>query len=70
MVNFFQRGGAVLLALVMASMVATPAAANYSTLTSAVDWSSAITALMAVAAVIAGVLVIRKGIKFVLASLR
>jgi hypothetical protein len=53
-----------------ATAFAAPAYANYSTITSAVDWTSAIAALMAVAAIVAGVLVIRKGIKFVLGSLR
>lgn len=46
------------------------AQANYSTITSAVDWSTAITALMAVAALVAAVLVVRKGIRFVLGALR
>ncbi len=45
-------------------------AANYSTLTTAVDWGSAITAMMAVAAIVAGVLVVRKGIRFVLAAIK
>lgn len=58
----------------VSALVATPALAqnaqDYSTLTTAVDWSSAITALMAVAAVIAGVLVVRKGIRFVLGMIR
>jgi uncharacterized protein HemY len=43
---------------------------SYSTLTSAVDWSNAITAIMAVAALLAGVLVVRKGIRFVLGMIR
>lgn len=47
-----------------------PAGTDYSTLTSAVDWSSAITGMLAVAAVVAGVLVVRKGIKFILAAIR
>lgn len=57
---------------VAAASFATPALAqqNYSTLTAAVDWSTAITALMAVAALVAGVLVVRKGIRFVLGALR
>lgn len=46
------------------------AQANYTTLTSAVDWASAITAMMAVAALVAAVLVVRKGIRFVLGSIR
>lgn len=45
-------------------------ATDYSTLTDAVDWSSAITAIMAVAAVLAGVLVVRKGVRFVLGMIR
>jgi hypothetical protein len=55
-----------------AMFAATPALAqaNYSTLTEAVDWSSAITALMAVAALVAAVLVVRKGIRFVLGAIR
>ena len=61
-----------LFALPVAALAASPALAqqNYSTLTSAVDFDSAITALMAVAAVIAGVLVVRKGIRFVLGAIR
>lgn len=45
-------------------------AADYSSLTSSVNWDSAITALLAVAAIVAGVLVVRKGIKFVLGMIR
>ena len=43
---------------------------DYSTLTEAVDWSSAITAIMAVGAVLAGVYVVFKGIRFVLKMIR
>jgi hypothetical protein len=43
---------------------------NYSTLTSAVDFSAAITAIMAVAALVAAVLVVRKGIRFVLGAIK
>jgi hypothetical protein len=53
--------------------VAAPAFAvpqSYATLTDAVDWSTAITAIMAVAALLAAVLVVRKGIKFVLGMIR
>lgn len=50
---------------------ASPAlAANYSGLTSAVDFTDAIAAIMAVAALVAAVLVVRKGIRFVLGSIR
>ncbi|HVW49898.1 MAG TPA: major capsid protein [Trinickia sp.] len=38
---------------------------DYSTLTSAVDFSSAETAVMAIAAIVMGVLVVIKGIKWV-----
>ena len=62
------------LAPVAVFTAATPAsantAANYNTLTAAVNWGTAIQALMAVAAVIAGVLVVKLGIKFVLGILR
>lgn len=62
------------LAVVGSALVATPAfaqnAADYSTLTSAVNWDAAITALLAVAAIVAGVLVVRKGIRFVLGMIR
>ena len=57
-------------ALAVSVLAASPAAANYSGLTSAVDFSAVITALLAVAAVIVGVLIVRKGIRFVLGALR
>lgn len=57
-------------AMIGVPALATPTATDYSTLTAAVDWSTAITALMAVAALVAGVLVVRKGIRFVLGALR
>jgi len=64
------RNRLALVGAVATALVASPAlaqnATDYSTLTSAVDWSSAITALMAVAALVAAVLVVRKGIGFVL----
>lgn len=62
----------LLLAAGIATAFSSPvlAQANYSELTTAVDWSTAITAIMAVAAVIAGVLVVRKGVRFVLGMLR
>ena len=64
----------LVLAAGIATAAALPAAAeaqtNYSTLTSAVDFSGAITAILAVAALVAAVLVIRKGIRFVLGALR
>ena len=62
----------LILAAGLATAAATPALAqqNYSTLTSAVDFSSAITAIMAVAALVAAVLVVRKGIRFVLGAIR
>lgn len=43
---------------------------DYSPITGAVDFSAAITALMAVAAVVALVLIARKGIRFVLGALK
>lgn len=59
--------------LLWAAMVAlfAPVAAHatpgtYDDLTAAVDWSDAIVAIMAVAALLAAVLVIRKGVRFVL----
>jgi len=64
---------ASLAALAATSLVAVPAFAvpqSYTTLTEAVDWSTAITAIMAVAALLAAVLVVRKGIKFVLGMIR
>jgi len=62
---------AVAMSIVAGPALAAPGAGqDYSTLTDAVDWSTAITALMAVAALVAGVLVVRKGIRFVLAALR
>lgn len=45
-------------------------AQNYSELTSSVDWSTAITALMAVGGAVALILVARKGIRFVLGMIR
>lgn len=57
----------------VAALGAVPALATtgtYDTLTAAVDWSDAITALMAVAALLAAVLVIRKGVRFVLGMIR
>lgn len=59
-------GVAVVSALIVSTTPALATNTDYSTLTSAVDWSSAITALMAVAALVAAVLVVRKGIGFVL----
>lgn len=54
---------------------AVPAAAqatgqDYSTLTSAVDFSTVITAIMAVAALLLAVLVVRKGVRFVLGAIK
>lgn len=48
----------------------TPAATDYSTLTNAVDFASVITALLAVAAVLVGVLIVRKGIRFVMGAIK
>jgi hypothetical protein len=57
--------------LALAATAAVPAhAENYSAITSAVDWSTAITALGVVGAAIALVLVARKGIKAVLGMIR
>jgi hypothetical protein len=68
--NFLGLVALVVALTVPSASIAQSTGADYSTLTSAVDWSSAITALMAVAAVIAGVLVVRKGIRFVLGALK
>lgn len=60
-------------AAILASLAfAVPASAQsqYDGLTAAVDWSDAITALVAVAALVAGMLVVRKGVKFVLGMIR
>lgn len=45
-------------------------ATDYSTLTSAVDFSSVKTALLAVAAILVGVLIVRKGIRFVMGAIK
>lgn len=67
----FRLAPVAALALVAAPAFATPGTgADYSTLTAAVDWSTAITGMMAVAAVVAGVLVVRKGIRFVLGMIK
>lgn len=57
-------------ALVLASaFAASPAlaqnAVDYSTLTTAVNWDSVQTAMLAVGAIVIGILVVRKGIRFV-----
>lgn len=54
----------------MAAPASAQNAVDYSQLTNAVDWSSAITGILAVSAVVAGVLVARKGIRFILAALK
>lgn len=55
-------------------LAATPALAqngvDYSGLTGAVDFDSAITALVAIAGVVALILVARKGVRFVLGMIR
>lgn len=56
--------------LLIPSVAFAQTAQSYTTLTAAVDWSTAITAIMAVAALLAAVLVVRKGIKFVLGMIR
>lgn len=69
--NFLKAAGASLVAA--GALVTAPAnavATDYSTLTTAVDWSSAITAIMAVAAIIAGVFVTYRGISFVLRMIK
>lgn len=52
------------------ALAASPAAANISGLTSAVDFSAVRTALVAVAALLIAVLVLRKGIRFVMGSIK
>ena len=73
------RNLGALVTLGAASLVASPAfaqttggsgGADYSSLTSAVDWSTAITAMIAVGGILATVLVARKGIRFVLGALK
>lgn len=61
---------AVVFAAGLATATGAEAQTNYASLTSAVDWSTAITALMAVGALLVGVLVVKKGIRFVLSILR
>lgn len=61
----------VLLALGVGAAAATPAyAQNYDSLTAAVDFTSTIAALTAVAATIILVLLARKGIRYVFGMLR
>lgn len=48
----------------------TGATQDYSTLTSAVDFSAASQALLAVAAVLVGVLVLRRAIRFVMGAIK
>lgn len=62
----------LLVGLPVLALAAAPAAAqtNYDSLTGSVDFATAITALMTVAAAIALVLVARKGIRFVLGAIR
>lgn len=57
-------------AVLVAGSLPTAAMANYSDLTAAVDWTQVSAALFAVAALIAGILVVRKGIRFVLGMIR
>ena len=70
------RRPAVMAALTCASVIlAGPAMAqststDYSTLTGAVDFDTVKTALLAVAAVVVGVYVAIKGIKFVISAIR
>lgn len=59
-----------LVALTSGALVATPASANYASITGAVDWTAVSTALFAVAALLAAVFVVRKGIRFVLGMLK
>lgn len=61
--------GAVAL-LPLTATAAMAQAADYSDLTAAVDFATVQTALIAVGAVMAGIYVVRKGIKFVLSSIR
>lgn len=61
----------VLLPAFAGASFATPAlAANYASLTSAVNFDDVATALLAVAAAIIAVLIVRKGIRFVLGMVR
>lgn len=68
--SMFVKVWALLVAMIALPTVAMATPQSYATLTDAVDWSTAITAILAVAALLAAVLVVRKGIRFVLGMIR
>jgi len=65
---------ALVAGIAASSFAALPAFAqnstDYSGLTGAVDFTAVVTALLAVAALVAAVLVVRKGIRFILGAIR
>lgn len=70
--NYRLRGGLFMLALaaVLAAWAMPVLAADYTGLTAAVDFADVITAILGVAAVIAGVYVVWRGVKFIYAAIR
>lgn len=68
MTKAIQRG-LIAAGVLVASGVANAAAPDFSSLTGAVDWSSVSTAILAIAALLAAVLVVKKGARMVLSMI-
>lgn len=73
MKNLFNRSRAGLLglaALLVGSVAQATPAGDYDAIVDAVDWSAVITGIGAIAALIAGVLIVRKGARMLLSFIK
>lgn len=72
MKNFLNRAGksiGLLAALALGGVVQAAPAGDYDAITDAIDWSDVVTGIGAVAALIAAVLVVKKGSKMLLSMI-